>query len=100
MISQSTAESMMPIRVGALVTQGGMVCVGCGGDCETKGPHAQPRLRFTMLAWVPVMTEEHAKVHDSPWYGLASDPPKEVSEVQANPAMNEINQYVRYLSWS
>lgn len=100
MISQSTAQSMTPIRVGGLVTHGGMACVGCGDSCETKGPHPQPNLRFTMLAWVPVMTEEHAKVHDFAYFGSVSDPPKEVSEVRANPMANEINQYVRYLGWS
>ncbi len=77
-----------------------MVCIGCYDDCKTKGPHTQPRLRFTMLAWVPVMTEEVAKVHDFAYPGSASDPPKEIIEVIANPAANEVNQYVRYLSWS
>ncbi len=100
MISKSTAEAMQPIRIGGQVPKGSLVCVGCGDDCQRMPAHVQPRLRFTMIAWVPVLTEEHAKVHDFPYFGSPTDPPLEVDVVRADPAANEENQYVRYLGWS
>lgn len=97
---RSTAEGMIPIRVGGWVPHGSLVCIGCGGDCATKGPHVQPRLRFTLLAWVPVLTEEHARAHNFPYFGSSFDPPIEVAGVRADPSDNEAQQYVRYMYWN
>ena len=100
MISASTANSMQPIRIGGQVPKGSLVCVGCGGDCQSRPVHVQPRLRFTLIAWVPVLTEEHAKVHNFPYFGTIRTRPLEVAGVRASPDENETNHYVRYMSWN
>lgn len=97
---RSTAEGMVPIRVGGHVPHGSLLCIGCGGDCATKGAHVQPRLRFTLLAWVPVLTEEHAKAHDFPFFGSSFDPPIEIAGVTASPGDEGAQQYVRYMYWN
>ncbi len=94
------AAQAQPIRIGGLVPKGSLVCTGCGDACQSLPPHAQPRMRFTLLAWSPVLTEEHAKAHDFPFFGSPFDPPLEVNMVRADPAANEVTQYARYLGWS
>jgi len=98
MMTRRSAEAMTPIRIGGLVTNGQLVCVGCGGDCKTLPAHAQPRLQFTLLAWVPVLTEEHARAHDFPYFGGSYTPPIEIAGVTAEPGSEEAAQrYISYL---
>lgn len=100
MIDQSTAQSMIPIRIGGLVPHGSLLCVGCGTDGEGVPPHVQPRLRFTLLAWTPVLTEEHARAHDFPCFGSARDKPVEIAGVRSVVGDEGAVEFVRYMSWN
>ena len=93
---RSSAEGMVPIRIGAYVPDGVALCQGCRPESHGQEPHVQPFSRFTLLVWMPVnmATEDIPPGH--PFVGDIHTPPTRISTVHASghPALE---QFIRVL---
>lgn len=93
--------SYLPIRIGAIVPDGGLTCVGCGPEPHSQQPHIQPRFRFILLVYMPVVERvPPAMAYAMPFIGGPHTPPVEINGVQTagNPQVTE--RFIRFLNWN
>lgn len=93
---RSTAEGMLPIRIGAYVPDGVALCEGCRPEDHSQEPHVQPFSRFTLLVWMPVNKATEDIPPGQPFVGGIHTPPALISTVHAS-SHPALAQFVRIL---
>lgn len=89
----------LPIRIGAFMSKGAMLCGGCG-IVHQQEPHPQPNCRFLMLIYMPVMERAApAMARSMPFIGGPRTPPVEIAHVSmaSHPAVQHL---MRFLHWN
>jgi len=99
-VAANRALEFTPIRIGAIVKQGGELCSDCGPEHLGQQPHLQPYCRFTLLVYMPVITSAPSGMANAmPFIGHQRTPPVDIGGAQTtnHPAAA---QFVRFLNWN
>lgn len=89
----------LPIRIGAIVQDGGEFCVGCAPDKHGTERHIQPRRRFTLLVYMPVIERvPPGMAYAMPFLGDLRTPPVPIDGMQTFDKGAE--HFVRFINWN
>ncbi len=94
-------SEFMPIRIGATVSQGAMICNNtCGPEHAGQPPHRQPNFSFTLLLYVAVIEHTTKEAQEQAIFsGGPFTPPIDVMALQAatGPGAREL---LRMIGWN
>ncbi len=76
----SELSGLMPLRIAAVVKNTAAICGGCNEHEGSQEPHMQPRMRFDLLAYMPVL-EGDIPVPDE-FKGNERTPPTEMKTMR------------------